>query len=175
MLSSSQQRIWFLCQYMGPTSTFNLFKGWQIFSVIDIDVFNESLRVLGQRQQLLRARFFETHQGVFQICDRATIEYNYESVSTQDELDTIAKFEKNYAFDVKNDSLCRLCLVRDNRANRKNFYVLFVTLHQIIADHPSLNILLADLFRCYQCQHDGTAVESQNVQYSDYSAIGASE
>ncbi len=80
-LSFSQQRLWFLHQYMGPNAVYNMPLALRLRGELNEVALVQSLKALHRRHESLRTRF-ETHEGsAVQVIDPPDLELRVETVN----------------------------------------------------------------------------------------------
>ncbi|NQY37584.1 MAG: amino acid adenylation domain-containing protein, partial [Alteromonadaceae bacterium] len=174
LLSYAQQRMWFLGQYMGPSSVYNMPLAIRLRGKINSLALTQSLLALVSRHESLRTRFkaSEDH-GVEMIIEPPRLNFEIESVATEKEVKEIYHNESNYLFDLSKDLLCRIRILfdeSDQSDGEKGSYVLIVTMHHSVSDGWSMEIFFNELISHYQALEKGEAatLSPLPIQYADY-------
>lgn len=176
-LSFAQKRLWFINEWQGTSSLYNLPNYFEITGPLDYDAFVASLESVLARHEVLRANFFEEDGRPFQIVD-ASKKSNLELVSLsglpyesarQTALQAMAE-DARIPFDLTSDPLYRFTLyhLADNR------HLFYYNVHHIVWDGWSNYVFQSDLLKKYNDMTGGTDCEAQEgreghvIQYSDY-------
>ncbi|HEX2268876.1 MAG TPA: condensation domain-containing protein, partial [Pyrinomonadaceae bacterium] len=172
-LSFAQQRLWFLDQLEPDNPFYNIPIGAQLTGPLDVHAlklsFNEIVRyhealrtsfkvVGGQPQQVILPPYApEMPQVDLQELDHAQREA---------EAHRLADREAQRPFDLAGDQLFRLTLVSLDENN----HILLLTMHHIISDGWSKNLLLKDLVLLYESYSQGqpSPLPELPIQYADY-------
>ena len=167
LLSSAQQRLWFLNQYMGPNSVYNIPTALRLDGEMDVDILSRSLAELVNRHESLRTRFKAHGDSVVQIIESNSLDIKVESIYSDEELKVIFQSESKYQFDLSEDSLCRIRLIYNQS---DNCYVLLLTMHHIVSDAWSIGIIFRELVTIYQAfkQNKPSNLEPLTIQYADF-------
>ncbi|WP_031464286.1 non-ribosomal peptide synthetase [Sciscionella sediminilitoris] len=152
-LSPVQQRLWLLAQLDNAKSAYNELLAFELRGPLDRTALLEALDMLAARHAPLRTRIAETEDGPRQLIGPpdsgfpCTVE---ESVSSVAELLTE---ETETPFDFSGASLARarIATLEPQRS------VLIITLHHIVFDGWSRDILLRELGKCYAAAQRGEA------------------
>lgn len=174
-LSSSQRRLWILCQFTEANKAYNMPGIFILDGELDADVLTQSFRLMLKRHEILRTVFRSNEEGEVRqfIIDENDFLFSVEQTNlveptglTNGELSSIIQLEVKKTFDLSQGPLFRVHLYRV--ASQK--YVLCCVLHHIISDGWSMNVLLNDLFTAYNSLSTkfDSALPSLNIQYKDY-------
>ncbi|WP_312847680.1 condensation domain-containing protein, partial [Streptomyces sp. WAC08241] len=173
-LSLAQQRLWFLHQFEGPSSTYNVPVALRLSGPLDEEALNRALTDVVTRHESLRTVFAEdadgtAHQVVLDAgADARVTESGLRtSTVTADELDDVLRAAIRTPFDLTRDLPLRVWLfeLADDE------HVLLAVVHHIAGDAWSMGPLARDLATAYAARVSGeTPVwEPLPVQYADYS------
>ncbi|WP_123774182.1 non-ribosomal peptide synthetase, partial [[Flexibacter] sp. ATCC 35103] len=173
-LTASQNRLWLLSQLEGGSLAYNMPAAVKLEGPIDAALFEESFRLLIDRHEILRTSFKIDAQGEVRQYIAASGESSF-SMEQKDFLGTENQQEKilNYlqqknrtAFDLEQGPLMRISLVRCE----ENQHIFFLSLHHIIGDGWSIEILISEIIQIYNSLKAGKPVSlpELGIQYKDY-------
>ncbi|MFZ5893336.1 MAG: amino acid adenylation domain-containing protein [Myxococcota bacterium] len=172
-LSHAQERLWFLHQLDPSSSAYNLAAILRFCGELNVTALEASLRALMVRHESLRTVFGE-HEG--KPTQRVEAEPQIELVHLDiSELPVGLRFtraaelseeESHIAFDLCNGPPLRLKLLRLEARE----HWLLITLHHIIADEWSEEVLTDEFVRLYEALQAGRRPElpALDIQYADY-------
>ena len=173
--SLAQNRLWFAWQ-LDPTShAYNIPGAVQLRGELDVDAVRASFQSLIERHESLRTRFLERDGVALQQVDPAPV-FHLPVITLADEpLDQrdvrarqIRETEASTPFDLETGPLLRVILLRLDEDDHQ----LLVTVHHIIADGWSMNVLLDEFSRLYAAASQGetAALAPLPLQYADYAS-----
>lgn len=196
-LSYSQQRLWFLQQYMGPNPVYNIATAWKLQlsngAPVNPDYMLQSIERVIQRHDTLRTRFVVPEQAAkhssgnrydntydeqpVQHIQPALAPLSLQVVQSDDELRQLRDNAFGYCFDLSHDDLCRVQLIHQQQAD---YYALIVVLHHSIADGWSLDVFCREVLIGYNALAAKPASQTDTdisidplpplaIQYCDYS------
>ncbi|TFF13345.1 amino acid adenylation domain-containing protein [Pseudomonas sp. BCA14] len=171
--SLAQNRLWITWQLDPQSSAYTIPGALRLRGELDEDAVRFSFRQLIQRHEALRIRFYEREGQAFQRVDN-TIDFDLPIIDLSDlpvaeresRARKIREDEARTPFDLEKGPLLRVTLVRLDDEDHQ----LWVTLHHIIADGWSLNILIDEFSRLYAAATQGQPLELPPLalQYADY-------
>ncbi|WP_130901319.1 non-ribosomal peptide synthetase [Pseudomonas sp. Sample_11] len=171
--SLAQNRLWITWQLDPQSSAYNIPGGLRLRGELDEDAVRSSFQQLIERHESLRTRFFE-RDGVALQQVLAAAEFNLQLIDISDlpmaereaRAEQIREDEARTRFDLEKGPLLAVTLVRLDDEEHQ----LLVTLHHIIADGWSLNILLDEFSRLYAPATQGATatLAALPTQYADY-------
>ncbi|WP_038860411.1 non-ribosomal peptide synthetase, partial [Pseudomonas sp. R62] len=171
--SLAQNRLWITWQLDPQSSAYNIPGGLRLRGELDEDAVRSSFQQLIERHESLRTRFFE-RDGVALQQVLAAAEFNLHLIDISDlpmaeheaRAEQIREDEARTRFDLEKGPLLSVTLVRLDDEEHQ----LLVTLHHIIADGWSLNILLDEFSRLYAAATQGATatLAALPTQYADY-------
>lgn len=166
-LSFSQQRLWFLSQFIGPSAVYNIPLAIRLKGKLDFNLLQKCLTEIVNRHESLRTRFKSYNGTAIQIIDPPILDLNAEKVESVEELKQICLDERNYLFNLSEDKLCRIRLLKDIPSKS---FVLLITMHHAIADGWSTTIFFDELVALYSSykNHKSSPLEALDVQFIDY-------
>ncbi|GHO57935.1 non-ribosomal peptide synthetase [Ktedonobacter robiniae] len=172
-LSFAQQRLWFLAQLDPQSAAYNLPHALRLHGPLQVDVLEASFHELVRRHESLRTTF-PLHEGQpvqrihppnGPVVRHIHLEQQNPEQREQEVLRQ-ANEEAQRPFDLGGGPLLRVTLLHLG----KHEYVLLLTLHHIISDGWSSNILVRELLTLYAAfaQGEPTPLSELSVQYADY-------
>jgi amino acid adenylation domain-containing protein/non-ribosomal peptide synthase protein (TIGR01720 family) len=171
--SLAQNRLWITWQLDPQSSAYTIPGGLRLRGELDADAVRVSFQQLIQRHEALRTRFYEREGQAFQrVAAHADFELQVIDLSDlpaaerEARAQQIREDEARTQFDLEKGPLLWVTLVRLDDEDHQ----LLVTLHHIIADGWSLNILLDEFSRLYAAASQGQALTLPplTLQYADY-------
>ncbi|RKR04557.1 amino acid adenylation domain-containing protein [Flavobacterium sp. 90] len=173
-LTASQSRLWVLSQLEGGSLAYNMPAAVTLNGTIDFNKFEESFQILLQRHEILRTYFKINEEGEVRqfIVPENQVTFKIEqkdfsSVEGQKEQIEVYLQDKNAKpFDLQQVSLLRASLLK----MKEDQFVFFLSLHHIIGDGWSIEILISEVVKNYNAliQGKGITLPELNIQYKDY-------
>ncbi|HEU4597299.1 MAG TPA: amino acid adenylation domain-containing protein, partial [Pyrinomonadaceae bacterium] len=174
-LSFAQQRLWFLSQLQPEAAdTYTINAALLLEGELDQDALRAALLRLTRRQSSLRLNFRSVEGrpavSMREPYDPLTIE-DLRALPTDEREAAVKERAAAHArepFDLERDELLRLRLLRTEDER----HVLLFSVHHIVADGWSLEVLVRDLSALYTSALEGRAASLPPlaVQYTDYAA-----
>ena len=173
--SLAQNRLWITWQLDPLSSAYTIPGALRLRGELDEDAVRASFQHLIQRHEALRTRFYERDGQAFQRVDANSdfdlhvIDLSHLPAAERDaRAQQIREDEARTPFDLENGPLLRVTLVRLEDEDHQ----LLVTLHHIIADGWSLNLLIDEFSRLYAAAAQGQtlALPPLALQYADYAS-----
>ncbi|MCG7534478.1 non-ribosomal peptide synthetase [Pseudoalteromonas sp. OOF1S-7] len=173
--SSGQKRLWFIDRLNDGSWGYNMPGAFMATGPLDLDIANQAMRAVIQRQEVLRTRIAETPE-IVQILD-AEFEFNIDVYDFSDREDSIeharqlAEQEKYRPFDLSSDLMIRVLYIRvAPDANNNPRGVILYNIHHIASDGWSQGVLLKEFMAHYNAiyHHTKPDVPELDVQYIDY-------
>ncbi|MFA8325762.1 amino acid adenylation domain-containing protein [Burkholderia ubonensis] len=172
-LSPAQTRLWVqdrlnASQAGGPLPTSLLFEG-----VLDVDALVRAFRALSERHEILRTRFVQVGNQPFQqVLPPGEAAFPVEVVDLQDDDDrdaqaaSIEARERLAPMDLAAGPLFRVKLLRLSEVR----HVCICTMHHIVTDGWSTEVLLDDLSQIYNAfiERRDNPLPALAIQYKDY-------
>ncbi|KWN84633.1 non-ribosomal peptide synthetase [Burkholderia ubonensis] len=172
-LSPAQTRLWVqdrlnAAQAGGPLPTSLLFEG-----VLDVDALVRAFRALSERHEILRTRFVQVGNQPFQqVLPAGEAAFPVEVVDLQDAEDrdaqaaSIEARERLAPMDLAAGPLFRVKLLRLSEVR----HVCICTMHHIVTDGWSTEVLLDDLSQIYNAfvERRDNPLPALAIQYKDY-------
>ncbi|WDY56394.1 non-ribosomal peptide synthetase [Pseudomonas sp. PSKL.D1] len=172
-LSYAQQRMWFLWQLDRHSGAYNLPSAVHLSGSLDVPALERAFATLVARHQTLRTVFAEDVDGqVRQVPAGQALQVEQVDLSTLSEeargarVRQLAEQEALRPFDLANGPLLRVTLLVLGAQE----HVLLLTLHHIVADGWSMNVLIDEFVQSYQAFAQGREAElpALPIQYQDY-------
>lgn len=166
-LSSSQRGIYIAQQISPNTPQFNISHAFKISGEIDVNSFKKSLHDLVTRHHSLRSHIINIDGNAIHHLVKPYISFNYaDCYSCATNIESLLTKSANQPFRLNQETAIRFQLIKV----RSNQYIFQLTVHHIAADAWSLNILLSDLWHCYQLntQQINDVLPQVKLQYCDY-------
>lgn len=173
-LSHGQVRLWFLERAGLAGGAYNVPIAVRLSGVLDTGVLRDAVAAVVKRHEPLRTHFAEDRDMPHQVIDdAASFEAEVSDLSdwTPQERDAeIARFLKwssTFAFDIVGGRLFMARIVKISATE----HILVLTLHHIVFDGWSAEILMRDLGQSYEAMalKRPSALPELELQYADYS------
>ncbi|WP_394836377.1 amino acid adenylation domain-containing protein [Pendulispora rubella] len=172
-MSSSEQRLWFLCQVEPTSAAYHLAGGVHIDGPFDLHALEESLRAIQMRHQALRTRFVAP-DGIpiaevdpaapFQL-ERA-IPLGDTPLEREQEAMRLLEEAARKPMNLETGPLFRACVV----SLAHDRHMLLVVLHHLIADGQSLEQIAYELGILYEARTRAPALPPIRYPYAAYVA-----
>ncbi|SFX03153.1 non-ribosomal peptide synthase domain TIGR01720/amino acid adenylation domain-containing protein [Pseudomonas sp. NFACC49-2] len=171
--SLAQNRLWITWQLDPASCAYNIPGGLHLRGELDENALRASFQQLIERHESLRTRFLERDGVAMQQIDPAA-GFDLRSIDLADlpndqrqaRARQIRETEATTPFDLEKGPLLRVTLVRLDEDDHQ----LLVTMHHIIADGWSMNVLVDEFSRLYAAATQGqvAALAPLPLQYADY-------
>ena len=167
-LSFAQQRLWFLEQFHGAGTAYNLSFAWRLAGQLDTSALTAALNDVAGRHESLRTVFTaeggEPGQRIIPAGE-ATVPVT-SATARSDELNGLIEAAARYEFDLAAELPVRAWLFTVNPGE----HVLVLLMHHIASDGWSVQVLMSDLATAYAARREGRAPgwAPLPVQYADY-------
>lgn len=172
-LSFSQQRLWYLDQLEPGNPAFNICQSMRLIGLLNVPALEQSFQEVVYRHEILRTTFTVVDGQPLQVINPTTVFklklLNLQELSPsqkQTEVSRIANEEIKFTFDLTKDSLLRVNLVQLEARE----YALFVSMHHIIADGWSIDVLIREITTLYEAFSRGysSPLPELPIQYADF-------
>ncbi len=169
-ISAAQRRVWFLHQLPGGDVVNNIPAFFKIRGEIDEQALEKSFNYIVQRHEALRTAFVLVKSGPAQKICSCNLDFQKLRLPEDQEessfLDSLFQSELNTPFELDKPPLlrCKLVLLRDKE------YAFFLTLHHIIGDAISMDVIAQELFQVYTALREGGEPDLPELafQYKDF-------
>ena len=163
--SLQQRRLWFLQQLDPQSSAYNIASAIRLAGAFDRARFQQAFDAVAARHAVLRTTFIDRDGEPWQqVGACAPVSIGWEDLSDRPDreaaLVALTADEGARPFDLAQGPLCRVRVVRLGEDD----HALLVTVHHIVADAWSMDVLIGDLQRAYE----GGTLPPLRVQYTDY-------
>ncbi|PMZ90106.1 MULTISPECIES: non-ribosomal peptide synthetase [unclassified Pseudomonas] len=165
--SLAQNRLWLLWQLEPQSAAYNIPAGLHLRGELDVAALQASFQALVARHESLRTLFDEVDgQAVQRILPSQAFTLRHLELEGQSPAEVAARREDEaqQPFDLRQGPLLRVTLARLDDEEHQ----LWVTLHHIVADGWSLNILLDEFARLYAAQGQAVQLPELTLGYADY-------
>ena len=174
-LSFAQQRLWLLEQLEPGSVAYNVPAAVRVSGALDVESLRRGFSALTYRHESLRTTF---HEGVEEpeqrVADSLAPDFTVIDVSARSpaereaEVQHRATAEARRPFDLTRGPLLRVTLLR--LADRE--HVLLLTMHHIVSDGWSMNVLVEDLMALYAAFTRGqpSPLSDLPIQAADHAA-----
>jgi amino acid adenylation domain-containing protein/thioester reductase-like protein len=170
-LSHAQKRLWFLEQMTPGSSTYNIPMALMIEGEIQTDLMEKALNNVALRHETLRTSFSSVDGEPVQIIEPSIhVDLNLTDMTdkTEEQISQTVINEISGSFDLAVTPLFRACLYKLG----ENKHLFVFTIHHIISDGWSTEVLLKELIGTYMSLMTETkaALPDLKVQYKDYAS-----
>jgi alpha-ketoglutarate-dependent taurine dioxygenase/acyl carrier protein len=174
-LSYEQQRLWFVNQIDGDSSSYNIPAAVRLVGELDISALKESLAYMINRHEILRTSFkLAGKQPVQFVLPSVTTPFNVinlqtvESVLQNTILKKLIKENSKHIFNLEQAPLLKAVLIR----LKQDENLLLITMHHIISDAWSIGVLINELSTIYSAitTKEDIKLPTLDIQYTDYAA-----
>jgi amino acid adenylation domain-containing protein len=171
--SFAQMRLWLHARMIDEPAAYHITERMQLDGKLDAHALRLSCDALIARHEALRTTFVESADGVQQTV-HAPLRCPWHQTDLSDfpafarvaRAELIAAGDEAQAFDLTQGPLLRACLIRLDA----NTHWLALTLHHIVADGWSVDVLLAELSAFYRAyaMKEAVSLAPLPIQYADY-------
>ncbi|MBD2690471.1 non-ribosomal peptide synthetase [Anabaena catenula] len=172
-LTFTQQQLWFINQLQPGTATYNIPVAVHIQEHLNLSALVNSINAIIQRHEILRTSFElvdgEPVQKVVDVVNLTVPQVNLQHLEKQQqeiEIKTFSLQEAQSSFDLAVAPLLRAKLLHLQPEKS----ILILTLHHLVGDGSSINILVKELSAIYQafCAGKPSPLSELPVQYTDF-------
>ena len=173
-LSHAQRRMWFLWRLRPESGAYNIAAALRLVGALRFDALRDAFSHLVAQHEILRTRFVEREGAAFAVVDDprdadVTLVDLTASGDAEARARTLAEAEAVAPFDLARGPNLRVKVL----ALGPTEHVLLVTMHHIVSDGGSMNLLLAQFRERYASFARGDAppaIDASAPQYADFAA-----
>ncbi len=151
-LSPAQKRFWFLQQMYPESPFYNLSERYDFKGDIEITALEKSIQSAFEDQDIFKS-YYSTDNGKprLDIDDSITLnvekfDFSESSINeSEKEISGLIKKQANFKFNLSSAPLLKASLIKKTKSE----YILFLTVHHIIADQWSMKILRESIAKNY--------------------------
>ncbi len=173
-LSYAQQRLWFIQQFEPGSAAYNMPFGGKLLGPVDHFAMQQSFAEIVWRHEILRTTFPMIDGVAVQLISSWSPEVNKIDLrhlpAEQREIEArrLANEEVETPFDLQAGPLLRVRLIQLGELE----HVLLATMHHIVSDAWSMEVLAREFCVLYEAFHKGLAspLAELPIQYADYAA-----
>ncbi len=170
-VSFAQERLWFVQQIDPDTAAYNIPAALQLSGRLDVAALERSLREVVRRHEVLRTSFRLINSTVVQVI-AAELSFSLETIDLGGDSDrearvqTLIREKAQQPFKLDEGPAWRASLLRLD----DDEHVLLFTMHHIVCDGWSTDVLVRELTRLYQAYTQGriSPLPELPIQYADY-------
>jgi natural product biosynthesis luciferase-like monooxygenase protein len=176
VLSSSQKRLWVLCQFEEGNAAYNSRAGFEFGPDLNITCLELALKALIERHEILRSVFREDKSGDVKqfVLSFDALKFNmlYEdlsqSASQAHGIRSSLQADLEAPFDLSKGPLVRVRLIKRGDGG----YIFNYVVHHIVSDGWSMDVMMKDLRIFYTSFINGgeNLLTPLRIQYKDYAA-----
>ncbi|WP_458131692.1 non-ribosomal peptide synthase/polyketide synthase [Pseudomonas sp. R3-41] len=171
--SYAQQRMWFLWQLEPDSGAYNLPGAVRLKGALSLPALEQAFASLVARHETLRTVFQrQADDSLLQVPSSAALVIGHKDFSAlpvaerEQAVRQAAEAQSLQPFDLSSGPLLRIELLKLDDQE----HVLLLTLHHIVSDGWSMNVLIDEFIRCYDAHEAGVEPQLADlpIQYSDY-------
>ncbi|WCM49880.1 amino acid adenylation domain-containing protein [Pseudomonas sp. WJP1] len=172
-LSYAQQRMWFLWQLDPQSGAYNLPGAVRLTGRLNLPALEQAFASLVARHETLRTVFAaQADDSLLQVPATAPLlieQVDFSALPATEREQAVAEAAERQSvlpFDLGTGPLLRVTLLK----LAEQEHVLLLTLHHIVSDGWSMNVLIDEFIRCYDAFDAGAQPQlaALPIQYSDY-------
>ena len=174
-LSHAQQRLWIQEQQGASFGVFNIPMHFQLIGELDRGSLEHAFEEVVARHESLRTVFVvvegEPRQRILSVEEAAFVPH-YQDLRSQADPEQVAiklaDEQASAAFDLSQGPLLRVKLLQTDEQT----YCLLLTIHHIVSDEWSMQVLVREVLSLYGAYHEGlpSPLSALPIQYKDYVA-----
>ncbi|WP_228455602.1 condensation domain-containing protein, partial [Chryseobacterium potabilaquae] len=173
LLSFAQERLWFIDQYEGGSSAYNIPMVFGLSSQVDLSILAESFKALLSRHDILRTLIVTSSEGVgYQYVSDQELSIKEAYVESSKQLEDLISQEVNRVFDLSQELPISVCVFHKKEKNNSNELSSYISIvvHHIAFDGWSTDIFLEELRSIYQdlLTNSSVSLPLLRIQYKDF-------
>jgi amino acid adenylation domain-containing protein/non-ribosomal peptide synthase protein (TIGR01720 family) len=174
-LSFAQQRLWFLSQLEPDSPFYNIPAAVRLEGQLNLAALEQSFNEILRRHEVLRTNFrtvegqaiavvSPTTPGLLSVIDLSELPPDRRETKVRQ----LALAEAQQPFNLEADTLLRVKLLRLSEQE----YVTLLTMHHIVSDGWSIDVLVREVAILYQafCEGQPSPLPELEIQYADFTA-----
>ncbi|HEX9984875.1 MAG TPA: amino acid adenylation domain-containing protein [Thermoanaerobaculia bacterium] len=168
-LTFAQRRLFFVEQYEGGTTSYNIDLTLRVRGEFSPEMFVQAIGIVAERQWSLRTRFRLVDGVVTQeLVDHPELPVRISDLRGREAINEALRLERALPFDIAADLLWRAVVYRVDGQE----HLISFTIHHAITDGWSTGILKAEIIEAYAALAEGREplLEPLPLQYADYAA-----
>ena len=172
-LSHAQKRLWIMEQYGDNNSAYNINSTFLLNGNLDRDVFKQVMFDLVRRHEALRTTFTTVEKEPKQkVNDFDVFDWNFHTEDLkgchQDQIQEKLRKEAEKKFNLEQGPLVRFALYE----SQQNTFIFSFTVHHIICDEWSLQLLINEAFALYDayCNNEASPLPVLKIQYKEFAS-----
>jgi amino acid adenylation domain-containing protein len=174
-LSHAQKRLWILDQLGDTTTAYNMPAAYHLEGPLQVTALEQALHYVIARHEILRTTFNSVDGVPLQVVhDSAAGFLNWRYIDLRQQPDAAEKAAQiagqaaAVVFDLSHGPLLEMVLIQTAQQQ----FVLVFTMHHIIGDAWSLDLLFREILDCYHAYSNGQTplLPVLPLQYKDYAA-----
>jgi len=175
-VSQAQRRLWMMNEFETGQTAFNITGSAILEGPLDLAAFRKAFSQLVARHEILRTTFLRDTDGsprqLVHAADTFDFAVEYldvrQDAAPQQKVAMLADELSAWSFDLEKGPLMRVTLLQLDDLHCKVFF----TMHHIISDGWSLDVLIKDLFPLYAANVQGAPdpLLPLSIHYKDYTA-----
>ncbi|MEB0191363.1 non-ribosomal peptide synthase/polyketide synthase [Pseudomonas sp. CCI1.1] len=172
-LSYAQQRMWFLWQLDPASGAYNLPGAVRLRGALSLPALEQAFASLVARHETLRTVFQrQADERLAQVAVEPSVTVEHLDFTAlafdarEQAVNAAATRQSLLPFDLEHGPLLRVQLLK----LAEQEHVLLLTLHHIVSDGWSMNVLIDEFIRCYDAheRNEAPQLPALPIQYSDY-------
>ena len=172
-LSYAQQRMWFLWQLDPASGAYNLPGAVRLKGALNLEAMEQAFASLVARHETLRTVFQrQADERLLQVATPTSLVIDHLDFSVltaaerEPAVNAAATAQSLHPFDLEHGPLLRVQLLKLDTQE----HVLLLTLHHIVSDGWSMNVLIDEFIRLYDAheRNEAPQLPPLPIQYSDY-------
>ena len=173
-LSAAQKRLWILSQLDEGLIAYNMPMAVKIEGAINKEIFKAAFDQLLARHEILRTAFRLNDSGEVNqfILPESEVTFSLEqldyskSENYQERIDDYVNEKNRAAFDLAKPPLIKGALIKI----KKDVHIFYLSMHHLIGDGWSVEILIADVMKIYAAliKNENVNLPKLEIQYKDY-------
>ncbi len=173
-LSHAQRRLWILSQYPGGSLAYNIAGAYIMKGPLHVINFQTALQDIIKRHESLRTVFITMdNRPVQRIKSAEDISFFIECIDLNEDGDGWGKAKEYIQKEQETEfNLATGPLLRGKLLKLEEEYLFLLTMHHIITDGWSMNVIVKELFALYEAylNNGKSPLGELRIQYKDYAA-----